>query len=341
MPPPLPPRQQSSPGGINVVAGASNNNSYGPEQQQQSAGRGARKGNANAANAGGGDSKMQKMKGMVNKVSFGGMVKKKNTLIVLSVITIFVTILVIAYIVYRVRRKNLKGKVLVKKPFELSNASFSKPMLITSDKIPTSKYGIEFTYSFWLYVHSFEATDLPKLIFLRGFENSFGEASPIVFMDAKSNRLNVCVRTNMSITTSSLSDITKPDSRFLFASIEYVPMQRWVHVAFMIKENLLTVCLDGELYTVENVLDFSVSGVNPLISSQSGDMTIGNIPGSAGVRGHLTQMEIFNYALSLDDVYGVYKKGPFNMMQSLMSKLGLGDYKLRTPIYKSDSEDPE
>lgn len=338
MPPP-PPRQQPSPGGMNAGGAGNNNNSYSPEQQQQSR---ARKGsNANAASSSSGGSKMQKMKGMVSKVSFGAMVKKKNTLIVLSVITVFITILVIAYIVYRVRRKNLKGKVLVKKPFELSNASFSKPMIITSDKIPTSKYGIEFTYSFWLYVHSFEATDLPKLIFLRGFENSYGESSPIVFMDAKSNRLNVCVRTNMSITTTSLGDITKPDSKFLFASIEYMPMQRWVHVAFMIKENLLTVCLDGELYTVENVLDFSVSGVNPLISSQSGDMTVGNIPGSAGVRGHLTQLELFNYALSLDDVYGIYKKGPFSLMQSLMSKLGLGDYKLRTPIYKSDIEEPE
>jgi hypothetical protein len=339
MPPP-PPRQQPSPGGMNAGGAGNNNNSYSPEQQQQSR---ARKGNnANAASSSSsGGSKMQKMKGMVSKVSFGAMVKKKNTLIVLSVITVFITILVIAYIVYRVRRKNLKGKVLVKKPFELSNASFSKPMIITSDKIPTSKYGIEFTYSFWLYVHSFEATDLPKLIFLRGFENSYGESSPIVFMDAKSNRLNVCVRTNMSITTTSLGDITKPDSKFLFASIEYMPMQRWVHVAFMIKENLLTVCLDGELYTVENVLDFSVSGVNPLISSQSGDMTVGNIPGSAGVRGHLTQLELFNYALSLDDVYSIYKKGPFSLMQSLMSKLGLGDYKLRTPIYKSDIEEPE
>lgn len=338
MPPP-PPRQQPSPGGMNAGGAGNNNNSYSPEQQQQSR---ARKGsNANAASSSSGGSKMQKMKGMVSKVSFGAMVKKKNTLIVLSVITVFITILVIAYIVYRVRRKNLKGKVLVKKPFELSNASFSKPMIITSDKIPTSKYGIEFTYSFWLYVQSFEATDLPKLIFLRGFENSYGESSPIVFMDAKSNRLNVCVRTNMSITTTALGDITKPDSKFLFASIEYMPMQRWVHVAFMIKENLLTVCLDGELYTVENVLDFSVSGVNPLISSQSGDMTVGNIPGSAGVRGHLTQLELFNYALSLDDVYGIYKKGPFSLMQSLMSKLGLGDYKLRTPIYKSDIEEPE
>jgi hypothetical protein len=339
MPPPR--QQQTSPGGGGGGGGSGNNNSYSPEQQQQSR---SRKGN-NAASASsaapGGDSRMQKMKGMVSKVSFGAMVKKKNTLIVLSVITVFVTILVIAYIVYRVRRKNLKGKVLVKKPFELSNASFSKPMIITSDKIPTSKYGIEFTYSFWLYVHSFEVTDLPKLIFLRGFENSYGEASPIVFMDAKSNRLNICVRTNMSVTTTSLGDITKPESSFLIASIEYTPMQRWVHVAFMIKENLLTVCLDGELYTVENVLDFTVSGVNPLISSQSGDMTVGNIPGSAGVRGHLTQLEIFNYALSLDDVYSVYKKGPFSMMQSLMSKLGLGDYKLRTPIYKSDIEDPE
>jgi Concanavalin A-like lectin/glucanases superfamily len=335
----MPQRPQTSPGGANAGSG---NSSY-SEQQPQSSGRGGtrRSNNANAPVAASSDSKMQKMKGMVSKVSFGAMVKKKNTLIVLSVITVFITVLVIAYIVYRVKRKNLKGKVLVKKPFELSNASFSKPMIITSDKIPTSKYGIEFTYSFWLYVHTFEATDLPKLIFLRGFENSYGEASPIVFMDAKSNRLNIGVRTNKSIATSSLSDIASPNSRFLVASIEYMPMQRWVHVACVIKENLLTVCLDGELYTVENVLDFSEGNVNPMISAQSGDMTIGNIPGSAGVRGHLTQMEIFNYALSLEDVYDVYKKGPFNLMQSLMSKLGLGDYKLRSPIYKNDSEEPE
>eukprot|EP00798_Chlamydomonas_sp_ICE-L_P023484 gene23484-biopygen11159 len=262
-----------------------------------------------------------------------------NKMILMGILIIILTILLLIYIARRITRKNLISQEILKKTFKLyAGGSLSKPFVYSSTKIPSSKNGIEFTYSFWLYTSSFDITSLPKLIFTRGFDMSYGSASPIVYMDAKTNSLHFSVRTNVSNTNATLGAVRDNTSQFLNATVEYVPLQRWVQFALIVKDNIMTILMDGELYTIENVLDMQKPNIKPIIIPHSGDLSIGSMAGSAGLKGYITKFDIFNYAINISDVKSIYNKGPFSTSETILSKLGFGNYKMRTPIYKEDDE---
>lgn len=263
-----------------------------------------------------------------------------SKLLIISILIFVIILLVLIWVMKRIRRKDLQAQNIIKTPFKMyAGGTVSKPFVFGSGRIPSSKNGIEYTYTFWLYVSAFDVTALPKLIFNRGFDNTFGTASPLVFMDAKNNALHFVLRTNQSNTSvNTLQDVLDPANKFLVASIEYVPLQRWVQFALIVKENIMTLMMDGELYTIENVLDLASEEGKPIILPNSGDLMVGSLPGSSSLKGYITRFDIFNYAVDLDVVKVLYNTGPFTGANSLMSKLGLGDYKLRAPIYKETDE---
>ena len=276
---------------------------------------------------------------MMSHVKSGLYGTQANKMILMGILIIILTILLLIYIARRITRKNLISQEILKKPFKLyAGGSLSKPFVYSSTKIPSSKNGIEFTYSFWLYTSSFDVTSLPKLIFTRGFDMSYGSASPIVYMDAKTNSLHFSVRTNVSNTNANLGAVRDHKSQFLNATVEYVPLQRWVQFALIVKDNIMTILMDGELYTIENVLDMQKPNIKPIIIPHSGDLSIGSMAGSAGLKGYITKFDIFNYAINISDVKSIYNKGPFSTSDTILSKLGFGNYKMRTPIYKEDDE---
>eukprot|EP00798_Chlamydomonas_sp_ICE-L_P009587 gene9587-biopygen5791 len=151
---------------------------------------------------------------------------------------------------------------------------------------------------------------------------SYGSASPIVYMDAKTNSLHFSVRTNVSKTNATLGAVRDHKSQFLNATVEYVPLQRWVQFALIVKDNIMTILMDGELYTIENVLDMQKPNIKPLIIPHSGDLSIGSMAGSAGLKGYITKFDIFNYAINISDVKSIYNKGPFSTSETILSKLG-------------------
>eukprot|EP00798_Chlamydomonas_sp_ICE-L_P009870 gene9870-biopygen7057 len=216
---------------------------------------------------------------LMSRVKGGLYGNQANKMILMGILIIILTILLLIYIARRITRKNLISQEILKKPFKLyAGGSLSKPFVYSSTKIPSSKNGIEFTYSFWLYTSSFDITSLPKLIFTRGFDMSYGSASPIVYMDAKTNSLH---------------------------------FSRWVQFALIVKDNIMTILMDGELYTIENVLDMQKPNIKPIIIPHSGDLSIGSMAGSAGLKGYITKFDIFNYAINISDVKSIYNKDLF------------------------------
>lgn len=268
-----------------------------------------------------------------------------SKLLIISVAIFIVVLLILVWVIKRTRRKNLQAQTIIKSPFKLyAGGTISKPFVFDTGRIPASKNGIEYSYVFWLYVTSFDVTSTPKMIITRGFEDTFGSASPLIFMNAKTNSLHFALRTNHSSSgVTELAQILNPNNKFLVGSVEYVPLQRWVQFALIIKENIMTVMMDGELYTIENVLDMATAanGVyeKPIIMPNSGSIMVGSLPKSSSLKGYITRFDVFNYAIDLNIVKSLYNSGPFSSANTLMSKLGLGDYKLRAPIYKDDGTD--
>lgn len=130
-------------------------------------------------------------------------------------------------------------------------------------------------------------------------------------------------------------------------TIDYVPIQRWVHVGFVINDiggGSITSYLDGNFYeTLDrnsglegnlrlDKLNLNCEGSLIVGGSDSGD------PGPFGFSGLLSKFTVFNYDLNKNDMYREYHKGPINGM---LASLGIGAYGLRNPVYKLKAADVE
>ena len=135
----------------------------------------------------------------------------------------------------------------------------------------------------------------------------------------------------------------------------YIPLQRWVHVACVINENVnggtITGYIDGELAvsvnsttkttpvqvtttgtatkTVTPVMD--ISNIN---MKNTGDVYVGGSlsdPIGPGFSGLVSKIQFYNYDISAQDVYANYQSGPIN---NILGALGLPAYGLQSPIYE-------
>jgi len=137
-------------------------------------------------------------------------------------------------------------------------------------------------------------------------------------------------------------------NQYLIMTIDYVPLQKWVNVALIIDNQMLSVYMDGEIYSVKSVDDFYAMNANMpkgatlpnlIIDKSDGDIYIGANPQSSQnitINGYLSKLDFFTYAISSVDVKKIYDQGPFS--RNFMSMIGLGStYGVRSPIYNIGS----
>ena len=130
-------------------------------------------------------------------------------------------------------------------------------------------------------------------------------------------------------------------------TIDYVPIQRWVHVGFVINDiggGSITSYLDGNFYQKydrNSGLEGNLS-LEKLNIKCEGSLIVGGTdsgdPGPFGFSGLLSKFTVFNYDLNKNDMYKEYHKGPINGM---LASLGIGAYGLRNPVYKLKAADVE
>lgn len=129
--------------------------------------------------------------------------------------------------------------------------------------------------------------------------------------------------------------------------IDYVPLQRWVHVAIVVNETVnrgyIKTYLDGEIVATvtsdDNILlsggesvSVDFTGLN---LTKKGDIYIGgdvyDSDISRGFGGLVSRVTVSNYDMNGAQIKTVYVRGPID---NLTSKMGLGAYGLRNPVYK-------
>lgn len=260
--------------------------------------------------------------------------------------------LCVVFIVFRVRESDLTSYDLTTRPMRLGDLSAAAE--VKGDRIPPTVRGSDFSYSFWLYIANFDplaADDKARAVFFRGDQAAATPAaqtpfSPIVALDNDANRLKVLIKTTASRADLDVEQIIA-DPRaagWVVATVEYMPLQRWVNIVVTVKGTKVVVYLDGDMYTMESSSFLNdapaaaaagisnLAGVLP--SETSGSVFVGNMsPDAKSIDGTLTKLQFFNYALERDDVRTLYLEGP--QKRTLMASLGLSSYGLQAPIYKS------
>lgn len=258
---------------------------------------------------------------------------------ILIILSLFALVVIIVYIMYKLRNRNLKSVTITGSPIKLFETTDADD--ISDKKLVATVNGQEFSYTFWLYLLDFEeTTSNDRLVFLRGPDSpEIAKASPVVFMDGSTNRLFVSIVTNLTVDDvvtdlTALKPASNADNKVVTAVVEYVPLQRWVNVTFTVQDNLLTVFLDGDMYSVKNVHDLGSDGDRrPVFKGTRGDVHVGATESAPEkVNGYISGLRFFNYTLMQTDAKTIYEKGPVS--KSWLEKLGISEYGVQSPIYK-------
>jgi Concanavalin A-like lectin/glucanases superfamily len=283
----------------------------------------------------------------------GAMVKNATdtAIVILVVLVLLVIVLILVYIIRLFGTSSLKRIDLLKKTISLDSRT-ALPYIIPAGRMAVTTRGQEFSYSMWLYLsENYKASDMHKLVFMRGnTSNSFTDvdaaANPVVMLDGKSNAMFFALSTtatpagatynlNCIARTPSSSCALTAATNHLVVKMEYVPLQRWVNCVLVVRDNIVTLFVDGDIYSIITTNDVKINAnqARPLIRGTAGDLLVGdpNYP----VNGFLSKLEFYNYALSHKQVQDMYKGGP--VASGLLSKLGFGSYGVRSPIYNLDN----
>lgn len=294
------------------------------------------------------------------------MFSEKMPIIIAIGVVILAFIAVIIYISFALRAANLQSKRLLKEPVKLDD--LRSPYLIDAVDIPKPAVGREYSYSFWLYIDAFQQSSdgSPQMIFYRGSQTSISDANPIVMMDGSTNKLYMVLKTQGSSLKSTTNTFnydtnlkhilnrsyflnkdfyldTSDVHKHIIISVDYVPLQRWVNLSFVIDNKLVTTFMDGEIYSVKSIDEFKmmktpevdangkVRDYSIIIEPTSGNIQLGRYGPSETPNAYVSSLQFFNYAASLNDIKAVYKMGPF--AKSWLSYLGINAYGIRSPIY--------
>jgi hypothetical protein len=275
--------------------------------------------------------------GMTDKVKD---VVSNHGVVILVAVSLLILVVVIIWLVGVVRGSKLSATQVTTTVLRLdgSSSNATLPYIFDASKLPASN-GQEFTIAMWIYLADYEASDRHRLIFRRGgSSDQIGMASPIIFLDRATNRLHVALRTNQSAPVTTLDQVMSSSSKYITGSIEYLPLQRWVQIAVAVQDSVLTIFMDGELYSVTNITD-AWSGTNDaspraIFNLSQGSIYIGDR--AAPSRSFISNVQFYSYAMSQRDVAKAYAKGP--IQSSWLSALGLSMYGMRSPIYKLSDE---
>lgn len=288
-------------------------------------------------------------------------ISDKMPLIIIIGVTILLFIFVILYITFAMKSSSLKGKVLSNTPLKLDK--LENPLVISNGDMPKPTVGREYSYGFWMYLDQFTQSTKHKLVMYRGNVDDVTAANPLIFMDNKSNKLYVVVKTSESSLSNTdkgnldsiltnnyfMSNKSYDDSsinKHLVLSIDYIPIQRWVHIAVVVDNKLITLYMDGELYSVKSVDEFKAArqpyvtrlgktvDYNLIVEKSEGDLFIGksSVGDRVTINGYIGKIEYFNYALTIKEVKKSYESGP--LTSGILSRIGINQYGFRSPVYK-------
>lgn len=214
------------------------------------------------------------------------------------------------------------------------------------------------TYSFWIYINDinkYKGEQYRHIAHVGENHKTVVGSSPYIFLDNISNKIHVrlapdgdseLATTKDNLTGYTLNDLTELNKLMLYTgnkrcgfTIEYVPIQRWVHIAFVLTDNnggSVHIYVDGELIEIkEKKSDFEFN-IAELKLDNKGNLFVGgnandSTNGVTGFSGLISKFCMYNYDLNQNDIFKEYNNGPFS---GLLTSLGLGAYGIRNPIYK-------
>lgn len=232
----------------------------------------------NAANSG---NSVNRSSGLMNSVN--NLTTNNSFLyILLGFLLLIILIVVIVVLVNRAKKNKDNVSVLLGPPtdaFDLKDKSFP---------VKNSDEGLEFSYSVWIYIQDW--TRGWKNIFVKGDKaqgaGSSSARAPGLWLYPDTNALHARINTFAS-----------PNEG---CDIKNIPLQKWVHIAYVLNNRTVDMYIDGKLER-----SCVLRGVPKL---NDGEV---HVCDNGGFFGKISNLVYFRYGLKPDEVYKIYASGPY------------------------------
>jgi hypothetical protein len=303
---------------------------------------------------------------LMSQVSTAGqMLQTSNGLLIVgAIISIFVLMVIVLAFYWMINRTiNNRKKYVI--PETKVPIVASKLQSFDASLVPAPGNGKRVSFTFWIYIHDMNKYQgLYKNVLYRGdVSSSTATSSPVVLLDSTTNKMHIMFGTekpdpyegkknNIGIGVNGVSgELSKErEVKYLVATrgitIDYIPIQRWVHIGIVVNEEINggaitayvvsrteadnSVVLQAEgttLGAVETKLDIQNMNLDKRGNIYIGGSTESIVQGFSGL---LSRLTFYNYDLNVRDMYNSYMEGP---VDGLATKIGAA-YGVRTPIYR-------
>jgi hypothetical protein len=211
---------------------------------------------------------------------------KQMGIILLVILGIAIIVIIIVVIVNKNKNKNNQN-VIIDTPVNAFGLKKNKFTIKNSD------LGLEFSYSVWIYIQDW--THGWKNIFVKG-SGSPGSTSgqptssqlraPGLWLYPDTNSLHARINTYAS-----------PNEG---CDIKNIPLQKWVHIGYVLNNRTVDMYIDGKLER-----SCVLRGVPKLNDS---DLIVCD---NNGFFGKISNLVYYKYALKPDDIHNIYSSGPY------------------------------
>ena len=232
----------------------------------------------NAANSGSSGNRSSGLMNSVNSLTTNNSI----LYILLGILLLIVLVVVIVILVNRAKKNKANVSVLMGAPadaFDLKDKSFP---------VKNSDEGLEFSYSVWIYIQDW--TRGWKNIFVKGDKTDGAGTSsaraPGLWLYPDTNALHARINTFAS-----------PNEG---CDIKNIPLQKWVHIAYILNNRTVDIYIDGKLER-----SCVLRGVPKL-----NDEPV-RVCDNGGFFGKISNLVYFRYAMKPDEVYKIYASGPY------------------------------
>jgi hypothetical protein len=217
--------------------------------------------------------------------------------IIMLLIGISLIIYYILILRYTFINKQLGDPWLIETTHSLQNPKTIRSELIRRSN--DSKYGVEFTYTFWIYIEKWPEEPTGKTHLLHKGENS---ETPIL------QAPGIWLQNNTNTMTINMNSLKKLNN---YVNIDNFPVKKWVHVSIMLINSNLDVFINGKLKERQQ-LTYTTTSDSQIHTSPPkenyGNLYISN--SDNGIRGYISRLRYFNSAIPFWRIEQMVKDEP-------------------------------
>ena len=232
--------------------------------------------------------------------------------ILLGVIIVLILYLVYIYVFQDSTSSNL-----------YSGGNAKKQVIIPASKLPGNKASVDFSFSIWIYVNSWQYRyGTVKTIFRRNGMRS-GSFAPSLALAASTNDLEIRLD---SFNTDGNSEVETNNTW----TVHDIPIQKWCNIIIATNNRAVDTYIDGKLvntHVLNNVPKMNKSAPVVISPTESqGD--------NGGFEGEISKFRYIARTVSPREAYEIYRDGPGTNWLSDF----LGQYKLKMSFLKNNEE---